>query len=175
MLHNKLSINKCGVIRQVFVVWFNSGGDDASYHGVDSSSCRNNPIRSIDGSSPTPFLLYHCPPWNFQSKVIKMARRIHDTNPMKTWNPCLCIPCILSAHRTTICGMKHVYFYGLKSLFPMLVLLRAEQNVITPLEIIANSYRFKTTLLRNNRANTFWAREGWRIIFPPEPTPLYPT
>ena len=68
---NKLSINECGMIRQVFVVWFNSGGDDASYHGLDSSLCRINPIRSIDGSSPPTFLFYYCPPWNFQSKVTK--------------------------------------------------------------------------------------------------------
>ena len=32
---NKLSINEYGMIRQVFVVWFDSGGDTASYHGVD--------------------------------------------------------------------------------------------------------------------------------------------
>ena len=43
---------------------------------------------------------------------------------------------------------------------PMLFLLRAQQNVTTPLELIAKRRRFKTTLLHNNRANTLWDTEG---------------
>ena len=106
------------------------------------------------------FSLYYCPPWNFQSKVTKMPRHIHNSNPMKTWSPHLYSPYILPAHRTTICRMKNVYFYGLKLLFPTLFLLRAQQNVTTPLKIITKRRRFKTTLLHSNRANTLWDREG---------------
>ena len=57
---NELSVNECGVIRQVFVVWFDRGADGASYHWVDSSPCWTNPIRSIDGSSPIHFFFFFC-------------------------------------------------------------------------------------------------------------------
>ena len=94
----------------VFVVWFDSGGDDATYHGVDSSPCRINPIRSIDGSPTPTFLPYYCPPLNFQPKVAKMPRLIHDNDPIKNRSPYLYSPYMLPAHRTTICRMKMVTF-----------------------------------------------------------------
>ena len=169
---NKLLINECGMIRQVCVVWFDSAGGDASYHGLIRHPVESTPYVQLTDHPPPTFLLYNCPPWNFQLKVTKMPRHIYDNNSMKTWSPYLYPPYILPVHRTTICRIIIVYFYGLKSLFPTLFLLCAQQNVTTPVEIITNWWRFKTTLLHNKRANTLWDREGWRIIPPSEPTPL---
>ena len=119
------------------------------------------------------FSLYYCPRWNFQSKVTKMPRHIQDSSPMKTWSPYLYSPYMLPPHRTTLCRMKNVCFYGLKSLFPMLFLLHAQPNMTAPLEIITSRRCFKTTLLHNNRANTLWDREGDESSFRPN-QPRYP-
>ena len=137
-------------------LWFDSTAEGMMRHIMDwfvTLSNQPHTFKLTDHPPPT-HSLYYCPPWNFQSKVTKMPRHIHDNKPMKTLSPYLYSLYILSAHRTTACRMKNVYFYGLKSLFPMLFLLRAQQNVTAPLEIITKRRRFKTTLLHNNRANT---------------------
>ena len=136
--------------------WFDSGGDDASYHGLIRHPVESTPYVQLTDHPPPTFLLYNCPPWNFQLKVTKMPRHIYDnnSNSMKTWSPYLYSPYTLPVHRTTICRIKIVYIYGLKSLFPTLFLLCAHQNVTTPVEIITNWWRFKTTLLHNKRANS---------------------
>ena len=131
---NKLLINKCGTIRQVFVVWFDSGRDDASYHGL---------IRHPVESTPCTFIAHH--------KIFN--RKLQKWHVIYTitiqWKPGVHIythltHCLPTGQ--TMCRMKNVYFYGLKSPFPTLFLLCAQQNVTTPLEIIANWWCFKTTL-----------------------------
>ena len=114
---NKLLINECGMIRQVFVIWFDSGGDDASHHGVDSSPCRINPIRSIDGLSPTSFFCFIIANHEFFNRKFKKYHVICTiTIRWKNWSAYLYSHYKLRAHRTTICQMKNIYFNGLKSL-----------------------------------------------------------
>ena len=112
------SINECVMIRQVFVVSFGSGGDDASYHRVDSSPCRINPcVQLTDHPPPTfCFIIAHHEIFNRKLLNCHIGYRITIQ-----WKPGVHIYTHL-----TYClpigqlyvGWKNVYFYGLKSLFP---------------------------------------------------------
>ena len=163
------------MICQVFVVWFGSGGDNASYHGVDLLPCRINPIHSNDGSSHTDFFLFIIAHHEIFNRKLQKCLVIYTVTIQ--WKPGIHIYTHLIYCLSTgklYVGWK-MFTYGLNSIFPTLFLLCAQQNVTTPLEIIANRWRFKTNLLHNNRGNTVRDREGWLIIPPSKPTSLSPT
>ena len=132
---NKPSINECGIIRQVFVVWFASGGDDVSYHGVDSSPCRINPMCSIDGSSPTHFFCFFIVHHEIFNRKLQKCHVIYTITIQ--WKPGVHI--ILTWH----IACPHNYMSDEKCLLLWLkitlFLLRAQQNVTAPLEILGVS------------------------------------
>ena len=102
---NKLSINECGMIRQVFVVWFDSGGHDAYIMGLIHHPVKSTPLVQLT-DHPHPLFLFIIANHEISNPKLQKCHVIYTITIQ--WKPGV------NAYTHFTYWMNNVYFYGLK-------------------------------------------------------------